>query len=676
VAEPITQQNRDLKVYTPLAFDVLLIDGLSGREGISRPFSFTLKLLAEVVTGMPQKVSADKLLGKPMSVELVLTEGKSRFFNGIVESFSKEGQDDQFVYYRAELVPWFSLLDLKSNCRIFQDQTVPQIMQKILGELQLDRYFRPNLKKEYTKWDYCVQYRETDFNFLSRLLEDEGISYHFEHKDDHTHTLVLTDSTDGHDVCPQKSTFRYSNETGVGDFEDVIRSWDTSQAFLSGKWGLRDYHFEMPRNPLEVPEPSVHVTDENKDLEVFDYPGGYAKKFNKPELRLDQVRPEGEKVVRLQMEQEEAGYIVYDGTSDCPAMTSGYKFTVDGGTQVPSGPYLFTSIHHTAVQHPPYVTDQVVPGFYNNGFSCIPASVVFRPERATPKPIVHGPQTARVVDENPQDPKEEIWPDKYGRVRVRFPWDRKAEYACWIRVSQPWAGKMWGYQWIPRVGDEVVVTFLEGDPDCPLIVGSVYNADNMPPFALPDHKTQSGILTHSSPKGGSANFNMLRFEDKKGSEDLLIHAERTMHNSVEANQYITVGGDRHITTGSEDDDDNVTGGNVKEHTFANHNLRVEGDSRTDLVGKHNLFVGARSYSQYALTRYTTVLEDEVLNGKANITIQAQQTITLMAGSNSIVIGPSGITLIGLPMISLNPMGAVPPIFVPPPAPEPDKPDLP
>jgi type VI secretion system secreted protein VgrG len=672
MAEQITQQGRALKVYTPLDFDVLLIESLSGLEQISRPFQFTVKLLANVLTGMPQKVSADKLVGKSMAIEIELVDGKTRFLSGVVESFTKEGQDDEFAYYRAEMVPWFSLLDLKADCRIYQDQTVPEVIQKIIDELGFTHYFRSDLSKQYTKWDYCVQYRETDFAFLSRLMEIEGIAYHFEHNDDHTHVLVLTDSPDGHKDCPQKSNFRYVPEVGMGDYEEVIRSWETTQELSSGKWALRDYHFEMPRNTLEVNEASVHVTDENKNLDFFDYPGAYAKKFNKPESRLGQVRPEGEKLVRLHMEQQESSHIVYNAFSFCPELTSGYKFTVNGGAQVPNGPYLLTSIHHHAMQHPAYRAGAVVPTFYNNAFACILASVPFLPARTTGKPIVYGPQTARVIDENPE-PQEEIWPDKYGRVRVRFPWDREAKYACWIRVAQPWAGNMWGHQWIPRVGDEVVVTFLEGDPDCPLIVGSVYNSDNMPPFKLPDHKTQSGILTHSSKQGTSANYNMFRFEDKKGSEDVLLHAENTMHNSVEASQFITVGVNRNITTGGMDKDGNKIG-DVKEKVFHNHNLHVLADARVKIEGTEDVEVDDSSSIMYAKDRTVEVGTDDVLIANT-ITLQATETITLVAGANSIVMGPSGITVIGLPMINLNPLGAMPPLPKQPvPVISPDDPD--
>ena len=638
MAEQITQKGRALEVYTPLDFDVLLIESLSALEGISRPFRFTVKLLANVLTNMHQKVTADKLVGKPMAVELELSGGKTRFFNGIVENFAKTGQDHQFAYYRAELVSWFSLLDLKADCRIFQDQTVPEVLQKVINELGFTHYFRSDLSKQYTEWDYCVQYRETDFAFLSRLMEIEGISYHFEHNADHNHVLVLTDSPEGHKDCPQQSSFRYVPEVGIGELEDVIHSWETRQELSSGKWVLRDYHLEMPRNTLEVTEASVNVTEENQKLEVFDYPGDFAKKFNQPASRLSQVRPEGEKLVRLHMQQQEASHIVYDGTSYCRPLASGFKFTVNGAAQVPNGPYLLTSIQHNALQHPAYMTEANVPAFYNNAFSSMPASVPFLPARTTPKPIVHGPQTAQVIDESPSGSTEEIWPDKYGRVRVRFPWDREAKYACWIRVAQPWAGNMWGHQWIPRVGDEVVVTFLEGDPDCPLIVGSVYNANNMPPFSLPDNKTQSGILTHSSAGGGSANYNMLRFEDKEGSEEIFVQAEKDLNAVVENDETRKVGNDR-TTTIHVDDTETVETGN--------HALTVSQGNRTCTISQGN---DSLTVSLGNVTHDASMGSYKVTAMQVQVT--ATTSIQLTCGASSIQMTPASITITS-PMVNIN-----------------------
>ena len=606
-----------------------------------------------------------------MAIEVQLRDDKSRFFSGVVMSFTKEGQDNRFAYYHAVLAPWFSFLEYCSSCRIFQNKTVPDIIDLMIKDSGMSAHFRSDLTRKYTSWDYCVQYNESDWAFLSRIMEAEGIYYYYEHKDDKTHTLVLADRWDAHKPCPQEAEFRFDPDVGIGDFEDTITDWKTRTEFQSSSFTFRDYHLEMPRNPLEVTEWAT-FQGMNRGLDVFHYPGDYAKKFNEPEKRVTDVRPEGDKLVRVAVENDEKSRIVLEGGSHARAMTTGYTFKVVGGAALQiKGEYLLTSIRHSALQHGNYVPDERVGEGYRNQFACIPSKVQFHPARVTPKPIICGPQTAFVIDENPE-PTEEIWPDKYGRVRVRFPWDREAKYACWIRVMQQWAGKGWGYQWIPRVGDEVMVAFLHGDPDCPIIVGSVYNHDNPVPFTLPDNKTQSGIKTRSSPKGGTDNYNLFRFEDKKGHEDVLLHCERTMHNSVEASQYITVGGDRHITTGGVDKDGNKSG-DVKEKTFQNHNLHVLKDVRTKIEGTENITVIGASTSQYSDTRMVDVTDDEIVSAK-NITLQAEQTITLMAGSNSIVMGPSGITLIGVPMINLNPMGAVPPILtiVPPP----DAPDDP
>ncbi len=629
--EQITQNGRALKAYSPLEFDVLLVESISVLEAMSRPFRFTVKLLADVLNAMPQKVTADQLIGKSMAVELDLGGGKSRFFNGIVATFTKEGQDNQFAYYSAEVVPWLTFLDLKADCRIFQDQTVPDVIEKIVEELGFTPYFRSDLSKQYTQWDYCVQYRETDFAFFSRLMEAEGISYYFEHNDDHNHVLVLTDSPDCHKDCPQQSNFRFDPDVGMGDMEDLLTAWETSQKLSSGKWVLRDYHLEMPSNTLEVQESSLHVSDVNSNLDVFDYPGGYAKKFIDPGSRLGDVRPEGEKLVRLRMEQDEASHIVYDGDSFCRAMTAGYKFTVTGGSQVSTGPYLMTSVQHNVAQHPAYMMGVEVSASYSNRFSCILASVPFHPARSTPKPIVYGPQTARVIDESASGSSEEIWPDKYGRVRVRFPWDREAEYACWVRVAQPWAGNMWGQQWIPRVGDEVVVTFLEGDPDCPLIVGSVYNSINMPPFSLPDNKTQSGIQTHSSTGGGSSNYNMLRFEDKDGSEEIFVQAEKDMNITVKNNRTTTI----HVD-------------NTETVETGNHSLTVSEGNRTAEISQGNdsltVDMGGVTHTASMGTYQVTAL---------NVSIEGTAGVTITCGASSIEMTPASITITS-PMINLNP----------------------
>lgn len=671
MAIPVTQQGRLLKIHTHLDFDVLLIDSFTGVETISRPFRFDVKLRADILVGNQNKVIAEDLIERSMAIEVDLKGNQSRFFSGVVTDFTMEGIDDRFAYYHVVLVPWFTLLDYGTKCRIFQNKTVPEIVDSVVEGRAMKDYYRSDLTRTYTSWDYCVQYNESDFAFLCRIMEAEGIYYYFEHKEDHTHTLVVADRYDAHKPCPKQSEFRYDPDVGVGELEDTIGAWRTRTEFVSGSWTFRDYHLEMPGNTLEVTEPGIYKSEANANLNIYHYPGDYAKKFNAPDSRVDKVRPEGEKLIRIATENVEKNRTILDGASNARAMATGFTFKVIGGAALQiKGEYLLTSIRHAARQNPTYVTTELDSEGYRNQFSCISSKVQFRPPRITPKPIICGPQTAFVIDENPE-PSEEIWPDKYGRVRVRFPWDREAKYACWIRVVQQWAGKGWGYQWIPRIGDEVMVAFLHGDPDCPIIVGSVYNHDNMPPFKLPDHKTQSGIKTRSSPKGGDDNYNLFRFEDKKGHEDVLLHCERTMHNSVEASQFITVGGDRHITTGGTDKDGNKTG-DVKEKVFKNHNLHVLCDARMQIEGQQNITVTGIALEQYSDDHMVNVTKDEIVSAQ-NITILAEQTITLAAGSNSIVIGPSGVTVIGMPMINLNPMGAVPPVptIVPPPDPPDD-----
>jgi type VI secretion system secreted protein VgrG len=325
----ITQNGRLLKVHTPLPFDVLLIDSLSGFEAISQPFRFDAELLADVTTGLDQQVVPDKLVGHDVSVEIDVC-GKRRFINGVLRSLTSKERRDRFATYQAEITPWFSLLALTANCRIFQNQTVPEIIAAVVSERGFSQAFRNDLSRTYTLWDYCVQYRETDLAFLSRLMEAEGISYYFEHNEDGTHTMVLTDWPDGFKSCPVQSSFRFNPEVGVGEFEDTIEVWQVRQEMITSKWDLRDYHFEMPTNKLEAPEKSVFANQVNSGFERFDFPGEYAKKFNQPEKRLGSVGAEGEKHVRMRMEQEETHYKTVQGLSGCRTFSSGHKFTVTG----------------------------------------------------------------------------------------------------------------------------------------------------------------------------------------------------------------------------------------------------------------------------------------------------------------------------------------------------------
>ena len=638
MAEPITQQQRLLKIHTPLDFDVLMIDSFTGVESMSRPFRFDVKLVADVLTGKSKQVVASKIMGNAMTIEVELNGGESRFFSGVVTGFVQEGMDDQFAYYSAVLVPWFSLLDYGTDCRIFQNKAVPDIVSLIVEERGMKAHFRSDLVRSYTSWDYCVQYNESDFAFLSRIMEAEGIYYYFEHQDDHTHTMVIADRPDAHKPCPHQSEFRYNPAVGIGDYEDTISIWHTHVELQSGSWTFRDFHMEMPRNPLEVTEKSQFSSDVNAHLDVFHYPGEYAKKFNAPASRVGDVRPEGEKLVRVTTEVAEAHYSTGEGASHARPMALGFTFSVTGGAALGiSGNFLLTVLRHSAVQHPAYITTVRREEGYSNRYVCLPTAIPFRPARIIPKPIICGPQTAFVIDENPE-PTEEIWPDQYGRVRVRFPWDREGKYACWIRVMQQWAGKGWGYQWIPRVGDEVMVAFLHGDPDSPIIVGSVYNHDNKLPFALPDNKTQSGFKTRSSPKGGADNFNMIRFEDKKGSEEVNVQAEKDLNTLVKNHETRNVGESR-VTTIYQDDKEDVQQGN--------HELTVDKGDRKATISTGNdsldVSLGGITHNAPAGTHKIAALQVET---------DGTTSIKLSCGGSSIEMTPATIKITA-PMVLIN-----------------------
>ena len=647
----ITQADRLIAVETPLGADVLLLESFAGAEEMSRPFRFEATMLADTALNKHLQVSADKLVGKKMTISVELGPGKQRFFSALVKRFSVTGRDERFFHYRVELVPWLSLLEMRSNCRFFQNMTVPEILDKVFDEAGFKHLVRFSPSRSYTKWDYCAQYRESDFHFISRLMEQEGIFYYFEHPQEaksdpngYEHLLVLLDAPNYKD-CPGQPVARFISDAGMGEREDTIRTWEVTRELLSSEWALRDSHFEAPSNSYEVAVPAMDSFEPAQNLKLYDYPGDYTHKFNEPGQRLGEIRGEADRAVKLKMEAEELGQLAYAGTSHCRAFSPGYRFKVMNihGFRGTAGPYVLTSVQHTAVQHPGYTSDFAEPEPYRNSFTCIPAEVACRAPRRTPKPVVPGPQTAKVVDESQGGNAEEIWPDKFGRVRVRFPWDRDGKFSCWMRVSQPWAGKGWGHQWIPRTGDEVVVDFLEGDPDRPLIVGSVYNGENMPPFALPANKTQSGVKTRSSKGGGADNFNMIRFEDKKGSEVVYIHAEKDKQVVVENDRTESVGHDETIDIGN---DRTETVGRDESVTIENDQTHSVGRNRTRDVGKdESITITENRTESVGKKEEITIGTDRVHNVGANDQLDVGKKLTISVGDEIIIrTGDASITM--------------------------------
>jgi type VI secretion system secreted protein VgrG len=544
-----TQTGRPLALTTPLGVDALLLAGLSGPEKISSLFRFTLDLVAEV----PATIAFDRILGQSVTAELVLPGQSSRFFNGIVRRFTQCGRDQEFVRFQAEIVPKQWLLTKRVRSRIFQRVTIPEILKLVLAGFSVDY----QVSAVYQPREYCVQYRESDFAFISRLMEEEGIYYYFEHTDGQ-HRMMVTDISNHHPPLPGGHVFTY--EELSGGFRDDLRitRWEKSQEIRSGEYTLRDHSFELPSKTLQVSShtlPAVTVgkvthklkVGGNDQCEIYDYPGGYANRFDGVSHtgadqtgNLRKMFADSQRTVKLRMEQEEASALRIDGESHCPSFCPGFQFTLENHFDG-DGPYLITRVFHRARLEGDYRSADALPFRYSNRFSCAPAALPYRPRRVTPRPVIQGFQTAVVAGPEGED----LFCDKYGRIKVQFHWDREearnADSSCWLRVSQVWAGRGWGSFFWPRIGHEVVVAFEDGDPDRPLVTGSVYNAENVPPFRLPQMKDFAGFKSASIQGSPTSNYNGLLFVDRKGQEHLAIHSERHLVMNAEFDRSFTTG---------------------------------------------------------------------------------------------------------------------------------------
>jgi type VI secretion system secreted protein VgrG len=657
-----TQDNRLLILDTPLGKDVLLLQELTGEEGISRLFTYELNLLAHE----NDSVVFSDIVGQKVSIALSRPDGTSRYISGYVSRFTQGDTDERmFTHYHAQVVPWLWFLTRQADCRIFQNMAVPDIISQVFNLFDF-KDFRLSLKNTYPQLEYCVQYRETSFNFVSRLMEEFGIFYYFDHSTEGKHTMVLADQSSTLPACPS-SPISYDTQVGGIYDPEAITDWHVGQEVRTGKYTVTDYNFTTPSTSLLANDPTVVNLSASQPLELFDYPG------------LHTTKDQGDTVAKTRMQEEEAGYMVVQSASNCRAVMSGYSFVLKNhyrGDQNTN--YVVTEVRHYATAGQTYTTAGTQGGeTYSNNLTCIPASVAYRPPRVTPKPFVQGPQPALVVGKA----GEEIWVDKYGRVIVQFYWDRLGQQnensSCWIRTSQPWAGGNWGAMWIPRIGQEVLVSFLEGDPDRPVITGRVYNANQMPPYTLPDYQTRSTFMSRSSKGGGASNYNELRFEDLKGQEQIFMNAEMDMDLRVEKDSREFIGANRHliVTTNQQEqvqaDKHLQVQGNQFEQINGNMSLQVQGNQMESVTGNKSLAVtGNQSESvtgnlslavtgqqqdtsmAYAMKTDTTIH----LNAGMSAVIEAGVDLTLKVGSNFIDINPAGVFITGT-MVFINSGGA-------------------
>lgn len=617
-----SHDSRSFELKTPAGKDVLLLKSMHGVEAMSQPFRWSLDLLSE-----KGDVEADDILGKTVTIGMDLPNGKSRYFHGYVTEFSLGGWSQKYNQYRAIVRPWYWLLTRTADCKIFQEKTVPQIFEEVVKQYGFTDY-QLKLSGTYEPWEYCVQYRETDFNFLSRLLEQEGIYYFFLHEAD-KHTMVLADAPSQHTKLAgyEKVPYYPPGGTDTQRERDYLEAWAWTKSVQPGSFATTDFDFEKPRKSLSGSS-TIERKHSQASYEIFDYPAELSK------LEASQT----EVTAKIRIEELQASYLVAHGHGTAAGLGTGFRFELDNYPRKDLNiEYLITQGTYTLTVDS-YETGTASGEEFAVAIEAIDAQTTFRPERRTPKPVVQGAQTAIVVGKA----GEEIFTDKYGRVKVQFHWDRYGKQdeksSCWIRVAQVWAGKAWGAIHIPRIGQEVIVSFLEGDPDQPIITGRVYNGDSMPPYGLPGNATQSGIKSRSSKGGGEANFNEIRFEDKKGSEQFTTHAEKNQDVTVENDEVVSIGHDRTETVGH---DETVTVGNNRTEKVGVNEMITIGSNRTENVGSNetitigsnrSISVGASETATVALQRTHSVGINETISVGAaqEVNIGAAQTITVGA----------------------------------------------
>ena len=608
--------------------DDLLFHAMHAREEMGRLSEFDVNLLSE-----KSELETAQILGQNVTIETGSAETGLRCFNGFVTRFSQGGKHGRYFRYHARLSPWLWYLTRTADCRIFQDMDVPGILEEVFADLGFaDVSFE--LTTSYPKRTYCVQYRETDFNFVSRLMEEEGLYYFFRHERK-KHTMVITDSYAKHEPSPGYETVDYvAPGTQVRPNFEHIFSWDFAREVQSGLFVLDDYDFEMPSVDFakQRATPSDYAV---KGLEVYDYPGRITPKGSE-DMRVLQIRA-FESYSRVERARAH---------SNARGLTSGGLFTLA------KFPREDQNREHVILS----TSYEIEYGAYESmgegegstcrcAFTAMPTVHPVRPRRLTPKPFVQGPQTAVVVG-----PKgDEIFTDKYGRVKVQFHWDRRGKKdensSCWIRVSSPWAGKGWGAVSLPRIGQEVVVDFLEGDPDRPLVTGVVYNGDNLPPWALPANKTQSGLLTRSSLGGSDANANAIRFEDKMGEEQVWLHAEKNQDIEVENDETHWVGHDRKKNV---DNDETTVVGHDRTETVGNNETIAVVVDRNETVGNNeSVSIGAnRTHTVGASETWTVALQRTRAVGiNESVAIGAAQEIAVGA-MRVLAVGANQTTTIG------------------------------
>ncbi len=627
-----------LSMTTTLGADVVEAVGLHAAEGLSEPFVFTVEMLSD-----QQAILPDDLLYKSACVTIAVEGAEPRYFHGVFRSFRAAGMAGRGRWqYTGELVPQWWFASQTMDCRVFENKSAQDIIKTLFTENGVtDTSLR--ITGDTPARDHTVQYNETDFAFASRLMEEEGYFYFFEHTAD-KHTLVVANSNS---VFSRRLGYDLKVVPSGGNL-DVLTTWGARAATAHGKIQLRDYDPLVPATPVDESQATLLKTSGAASRDVFSWPALTAK------------GSEAQARARTRQEAAEAVGTLYEGQGSNPAMAPALKVRLasDPTSGADAMEFVVRRVTHEAAADQSMAGSRVAAGWrYANTIEAFPSATVWRPQHSVSRPQMAGIYSAITVGPS----GEEIHTDQYGRIKICLYWDHRqdmtADATIWVRMMQPWSGNTWGWQHLPRVGTEVAVAFVDGDPDRPIVVGCLYNANQMPVFALPDNKTKSGLRTRSSLGGGTANFSELSFDDKSGSELMFLHAEKDMTIEVEHDQLLTVDNCR-IKKVKADETVEITKsqsvkigqGRATEITDKNDALTVKaGDIAVEASAGAIAHSANKSYQIESKTDgiFNSALLDIKLDSKTgSVLVSALTSIELKVGASTIKIDQSGIALTG------------------------------
>lgn len=574
----------------------MFINKFSGTEEIDELFKFEIEFITENAL-----IPTEDMLGKNITIGIRHRDQVTfRYFNGHLSRFSPLRSEGRLAIYSAEMVPWVWFLTLSNGCQIYQEKTVPEVIQETFQRYNFRDYDASGIREEHKPWENCCQYQESAWDFVARLMEIEGIFYYFKHENG-KHTLMLVDNMAALLPCPYQSTFHYTHQLGTGAYrtEDTVFSSDLRMIVKPNVYQNNDSNFRIYQNPLRDKRKVDRDTGVDRDIDRYFYPANVEWPGEPSDYAM------------LRIEEQEHDHTAANGSGNCRAMTPGYRFDLTGHDRPEQNiNYLIVKVTHSGQEGTFVAGANSQEAMYTNSYTAHPSSITYRPFLDTDEPEVSSLQTATVVG----PPGEEIYTDQYGRVRVKFHWDLKTgddngASSCWIRVAQQWAGPNFGYIWIPRVGMEVVVQFINGDPDRPLITGCVYNNVNPVPYPLPANKEWSGIKTRSTKGGTQDTYNEIRLVDSIGNELFRMQAQKDLHIFVKNDRSEYILNDRFLDVA----------GDKHEKIEKDKYVTVEGDFQEDVEGDVKVKVGGDA------TLAISGDQTEEVQGDKDITVDGDQT---------------------------------------------------